>query len=99
MSLRLKLKQAAAKDLYKLVKKNKSLGRVIINQVLPEIVENPFQGRMKQGDLSQFRSWDFNFKGSAYRVLYEIEGDLVRIFAIGVHDVSYRKAKSRTGSS
>ena len=96
MPFQLKLKQAAAKDLYKLVKKNKSLGRVIINQVLPEMVDKPFQGKMKQGDLSRFRSWDFNFKGTAYRVLYELEGDLVRIFAIGIHDVSYRKAKSRT---
>ena len=96
MPFQLKLKQAAAKDLCKLVKKNKSLGRVIINQVLPEMVDNPFQGKMKQGDLGRFRSWDFNFKGTAYRVLYELEGDLVRIFAIGIHDVSYRKAKSRT---
>ena len=51
---------------------------------------------MKQGYLSRFRSWDFNFKGTAYRVLYELEGDLVRIFTSGIHDVSYRKAKSRT---
>ena len=96
MPFQLKLKPAAAKDLYKLVKKNKILGRVIIDQVLPEIIVNPFQGKMKLGDLSRFRSWDFNFKGTAYRVLYEIEGEVVRIFAIGIHDVSYRKAKSRT---
>jgi mRNA-degrading endonuclease RelE of RelBE toxin-antitoxin system len=96
MPFQLKLKQAAAKDLYKLVKKNKILGRVIINHLLPELAGNPFQGKMKPGDLSRFRSWDFNFKGPAYRILYEIEGEVVRIFAIGIHDVSYRKAKSRT---
>jgi mRNA-degrading endonuclease RelE of RelBE toxin-antitoxin system len=96
MPFQLKLKQAAAKDLYKLVKKNKILGRMIIDQVLPELIDNPFQGKMKIGDLSRFRSWDFNFKGTAHRILYEIEGEVVRIFAIGIHDVSYRKAKSRT---
>ena len=42
--------------------------------MLPELIDNPFQGKTKLGDLSRFRSWDFNFKGTAYRVLYEIEG-------------------------
>jgi mRNA-degrading endonuclease RelE of RelBE toxin-antitoxin system len=95
VALKLKFNPAAAKDLYKLAKKNKELASVIIDQILPEIVKNPLQGRMKRGDLKRIRSNDFTFKGISYRVLYEIEMDLVRIFAIGIHDVSYRKAKSR----
>lgn len=95
MTYQLKFRPAAAKDLYKLVKKNKELGRLIIDQVLPELVVNPLKGRWKQGDLSHIRSMDFNFKGTAYRLLYEVKDEIVRIHAIGAHDVSYRKAKSR----
>ena len=95
MGFHLKFKPAAAKDLYKLAKKNKRLGAIIANQVIPEILKNPLQGRMKQGDLKKIRSKDFDLKGASYRILYEIEGKIIRIYAVGVHDVSYRKAKSR----
>ena len=95
MVFRLKFKLAASKDLYKIAKKNKELGSIIINRIIPEILKNPLQGRMKQGDLKKIRSKDFDFKGISYRILYEIEGEILRIYAIGVHDVAYRKAKSR----
>jgi mRNA-degrading endonuclease RelE of RelBE toxin-antitoxin system len=91
----LKFKPGAARDLYKLSKKKRELGAVIANKIIPEILKNSLQGRMKQGDLKEIRSKDFDFKGVSYRILYEIEGEITRIFAIGVHDVSYRKAKSR----
>jgi RIO-like serine/threonine protein kinase len=66
----IKLKQAAAKDLYRLVKKNKSLGRVIINQVLPDIVDKPFQGKMKRGFLAGHgKAWAGNhLSGGAGRL-------------------------------
>jgi len=95
MEYSLKFKPAAARDLYKLTKKNRDLGKLIINEHLPALLENPLQGRMKQGDLKNIRSWDFKFRDVTYRILYELEEPTVRIFAIGVHDVSYRKAKSR----
>lgn len=95
MEYKLKFKSAAAKDLYKLTKKNKELGKVIINHKLPEILNNPLMGRMKRGDLINIRSHDFNFKGVNYRILYEIDCNIVRIYATGIHDVAYRKAKSR----
>jgi mRNA-degrading endonuclease RelE of RelBE toxin-antitoxin system len=95
MAFRLKFKPGASKDLYKLSKKNKELGALITNRIIPQIVKNPLQGRMKQGDLKKIRSKDFDFKGASYRILYEIEDEIIRIFAIGIYDVSYRKAKSR----
>jgi len=45
--------------------------------------------------LKNIRSWDFRFRDVTYRILYEMEELTVRIFAIGVHDVAYRKAKQR----
>ncbi len=95
MKYSLKFKAAAARDLYKLTKKNADLGKIIIDEHLPALIKNPLHGRPKQGDLKNIRSWDFNFRDVTYRILYELEEPMVRIFAIGVHDVAYRKAKSR----
>ena len=91
----LKFKAAAAKDLYKLTKKNSDLGKLIVNEHIPALLRNPFHGNPKQGDLKNIRSWDFNFRDVTYRILYELEEPTVMIYAIGVHDVAYRKAKSR----
>jgi len=91
----LKFKPAAARDLYKLTKKNRDLGKIIINDHIPALLKNPLQGRPKQGDLKSIRSWDFNLRDAAYRILYALEEPIIRIMAIGVHDVAYRKAKSR----
>ena len=70
MPFQLKLKQAAAQVLFKLVRKNKSLGRVIINRVLPEIVDKPFQGKMKRGFLAGHgKAWAGNhLSGGAGRL-------------------------------
>jgi len=85
---------AKGRDLYKLTK-NRDLGKLIINEHLPALLKNPLQGRLKHGDLKNIHSWDFNFRDVTYRILYELEDPTVRIFAIGVHDVAYRQAKSR----
>jgi mRNA-degrading endonuclease RelE of RelBE toxin-antitoxin system len=95
MDYHLKFKAAAARDLYKLTKKNKELAKLIVNEQIPALLKQPIQGRPKQGDLKNIRSWDFNFRDVTFRILYELEGPAVRIIAIGVHDVAYRKAKSR----
>jgi mRNA-degrading endonuclease RelE of RelBE toxin-antitoxin system len=95
MDYHLKFKAAAARDLYKLTKKNRELAKIIVNEQIPTLLKQPLQGRPKQGDLKNVRSWDFNFRDVTFRMLYEVEGPTVRIIAIGVHDVAYRKAKSR----
>jgi mRNA-degrading endonuclease RelE of RelBE toxin-antitoxin system len=95
MDYSLKFKAAAARDLYKLTKKNRGLGELIVNEQIPALLKQPIQGRLKQGDLKNIRSWDFKVRDVTYRILYELEGPTVRIIAIGVHDVAYRKAKSR----
>jgi len=95
MGYKLRFRPAAAKDLYKLTKKNKELGALVVNEKIPNLLSDPFKGRKKKGDLSHIRSYDFNFGESAYRILYEVKGDIVRIFATGLHDVSYRKVKRR----
>lgn len=95
MNYKLKFRPAAAKDLHKLVKKDKELGALIINGQIPQLLNNPYAGRAKHGDLEGIRSKDFNFRGITYRILYETSDDIVRIYAVGTHDVAYRKAKTR----
>ncbi|MDO9585763.1 MAG: type II toxin-antitoxin system RelE/ParE family toxin [Syntrophales bacterium] len=95
MEYSLKFKAAAARDLYKLAKKNRELGRLIVNEQIPALLKNPLRGRLKQGDLKNIRSWDFSLRDVTYRILYDLEGPMVKIIAIGVHDVAYRKAKLR----
>jgi mRNA-degrading endonuclease RelE of RelBE toxin-antitoxin system len=95
MNYKLKFRPVAAKDLHKLVKKDKELGAHIINGQIPQLLNNPYAGRAKHGDLEGIRSKDFNFRGITYRILYEINDDIVRIYAVGIQDVAYRKAKTR----
>ena len=91
----LKFKSAAARDLYKLTKKNRELGKLIIDDQIPALLENPLRGHLKHGDLKNIRAWDFRFRDVTYRIVYELQELTVRIFAIGIHDVAYRKAKQR----
>jgi mRNA-degrading endonuclease RelE of RelBE toxin-antitoxin system len=95
MVFHLTFKAAAAKDLYKLTKKNRELGKLIVHKQIPELMKNPLKGRLKQGDLQDIRSWDFGFRDVTYRILYQVDDANVRIYAVGAHDVAYRKAKSR----
>ncbi|MBA4396540.1 MAG: hypothetical protein C0394_04035 [Syntrophus sp. (in: bacteria)] len=69
------------------------MAKIIVNEQIPALLKQPLQGRPKQGDLKNVRSWDFNFRDVTFRILYDLEGPTVRIIAIGVHDVAYRKAK------
>jgi mRNA-degrading endonuclease RelE of RelBE toxin-antitoxin system len=56
MEYGLKFKAAAAKDLYKLAKKTRDLGRLIVNEHIPALLKNPLHVRLKQGDLKNIRS-------------------------------------------
>lgn len=96
MEYRLKFHPAAAKDLFKLTKKDKNLGKIIIDEHLSLIMKSPIDaGSRKRGDLSHIRGYNFRYKSINYRILYQVESDAIRIIALGIHDVAYRKAKKR----
>ncbi len=91
-----KLHPQAAKDLFKLVKKNKALGRAILDVHIPVILRDPYlAGVRKRGVLSHVWGYNLSFSGVSYRILYAIQPDSVRFIAFGVHDVAYRKAEGR----
>ncbi len=96
MSKNFKFHPQAAKDLYKLAKKDKPLGKIILDTHIPRILSNPFQtGRKKHGMLSCVRGYEFAFQGKSYRILYTVHKDIVRFIAFGIHDIAYRKAEGR----
>lgn len=96
MEYKLKFHPAAAKDLFKLAKADKKLGTIIVDEHLSIIIKDPSSaGKRKRGDLSRIFGYNFTFKSKSYRILYQVERDIIRIIALGVHDIAYRKAKSR----
>ncbi|MBI4669064.1 MAG: type II toxin-antitoxin system RelE/ParE family toxin [Elusimicrobia bacterium] len=91
-----KFHPGAAKDLYKMAKKNKPLGTLIIESHIPKIIANPYKaGHKKEGILSCVWGYNFTYQGINYRMLYEIHKDFIRFLAMGVHDTAYRKAAGR----
>jgi len=88
--------EAAARDLFKLTQRNHRLlyaiGAVHIPAILLDLHTT---GKKKKGKLAHV--WDDNIKvdNVAYRMVYEIDGDVVRFIAVGPHDEAYERAEQR----
>lgn len=94
MGLELKFHPAAAKDLAKLAGRDRPL-LTRVERAFREILENPYAGEKKSGDLAECRAKGFTFRRTAYRIVYRVAPPRVLVLAIGVHDVAYRKARAR----
>lgn len=96
MAFRYEFLEAAAKDLYKLTRHNQPLLHAIAATHIPAILKDPFAaGEAKKGDLAGLRAYDLTVRGVAYRMVYTIDGDVVRFIAIGPHDAAYQRASRR----
>lgn len=96
MAYRYEFLEAAARDLFKLTRHNQPLLHAVATVHVPAILRDPFAaGEPKKGDLAHVRAYDLSLKGVAYRLIYQIEGDLVLFIAIGTHDEAYRRASRR----
>ena len=96
MAFRYEFIEAAARDLFKLTRHNQPLLYAIVTQHIPAILRDPHRaGEQKTGDLAHVRAYGFTVRGVAYRLAYEIEGEVVVIIAIGPHDVAYARARRR----
>lgn len=63
---------------------------------IPAILQDPYEaGDLRKGDLAHVRAYDLKVKGIAYRLIYEIEGEMVRFIAIGPHDAAYERSRRR----
>ena len=96
MAYRYEFLEAAARDLYKLTRHDQPLLHAIATQHVPAILKDPMAaGEPKKGDLAHVRAYDLNVRGVAYRLIYQVEGEVVVIIAIGPHDVACQRARRR----
>ena len=96
MGYRYEFLEAAAKDLFKLTQHNERFLHAIVTLHIPAILRDPYAaGDPKKGALAHVRAYDVTIKGVAYRILYEVTGDVVTFIAIGPHDAAYERAKRR----
>ena len=96
MAYRYEFLEAAARDLHKLTRHNHPLLHAIVTTHIPAILRDPYRaGEPKRGDLAHVHAYDLDVKGVAYRLICEVEEDVVRFVAIGPHDAAYAKARRR----
>jgi mRNA-degrading endonuclease RelE of RelBE toxin-antitoxin system len=96
MAYRYEFLEAAAKDLFKLTRHNQPLLHAIATEHIPAILRDPLAaGEPKKGNLAHVRAYDLTAKGVAYRLIYQVEHDVILVIAIGPHDVAYKSAKRR----
>jgi mRNA-degrading endonuclease RelE of RelBE toxin-antitoxin system len=96
MAYRYEFLEAAAKDLGKLTRHNSPLLLAIATVHIPEILKDPYKaGEPKKGKLTGLRAYNLKVENVAYRLVYQIEGDVVRFVAIGPHDEAYRRGSRR----
>ena len=78
------------KDLRKL---SKDATVKIINHCLPKLSDNPYLGILLSGKFSDYRKYSFNYKGTSYRIIYQIskKEKVVLIIAIGSREKFYEK--------
>ncbi|SRR5579883_299778 len=96
MAYRYAFYEAAARDLFKLTQRNHRLLHAIVTVHIPTILQDPHSaGEKKKGKLAHV--WGYNIKvdNVAYRMVYEIDGEVVRFIAVGPHDEAYERAEQR----
>ncbi len=96
MTYRYEFDAPAARDVERLCRHNVPLLVAILVEHLPAILLDPLAaGEKKKGDLAHVRAYPFNHRGTAYRLVYTLEGDVVTVVAIGTHDEAYARAARR----
>ena len=96
MAHRYEFGAAAARDLERLCRHNVPLLIAIVTEHIPAILADPFAaGEKKQGNLAHVRAYGFKVRNVAYRLAYQVEGELVTFVAVGTHDEAYARAGRR----
>jgi mRNA-degrading endonuclease RelE of RelBE toxin-antitoxin system len=96
MAFRYVFIEAAAKDLYKLTRRNQPLLHAITTEHIPAILMDPYAaGEPKKGKLANCRGYNIKVENVAYRLVYRLQGEVVEFIAIGPHDEAYARAERR----
>ena len=78
------------KKIKRLLKKEKN----ILDQEIKKIIENPFIGEEKKGDLKGVFIYKFKIKTIQYLLSYRMINDDLELIMIGPHENYYRDLKS-----
>ncbi|MCF8084678.1 MAG: type II toxin-antitoxin system RelE/ParE family toxin [Deltaproteobacteria bacterium] len=78
---------------HKVKKFNKTEKKTLDNQIL-KIVEDPFIGVEKKGDLRGVYVYKFKLKTIQYLLSYRFSGDDLQLIMIGPHENYYRDLKN-----
>jgi len=94
MAYEIRASSAVRKDLKRL---GKALQEAIRREHFPKIKEDPFQGYALHGELRGLRSYHFNYRGTAYRIVYEIleEEKIVLVLMIAKREGFYQALRRR----
>lgn len=96
MAFRYEFIEAAAKDLFKLTRRNHALLHAIATEHIPRVLADPYGvGEQKRGKLADVRAYNIKADNVAYRLVYRVQADVVLFIAIGPHDEAYARAERR----
>lgn len=96
MAYRYEFDEAAAKDLFKLTRRNQPLLHEIATVHIPAILRDPLKaGEAKKGKLAGLRAYNLKVNNVAYRMVYEVIGEVMRLLAFGPHDEAYARGERR----
>lgn len=86
--------KAVRKDLKKISPK---AAREIVNEVFPDILENPSVGIPLVGILKRYFKFEFHYQGVSYRIVYQIDREMkiVFIIAVGSREKIYERLMRR----
>ncbi|MEW6607008.1 MAG: type II toxin-antitoxin system mRNA interferase toxin, RelE/StbE family [bacterium] len=90
----IEISSSVKKDLKKL---SFEVREKIINEILPFLALDPYEGEILQGEFRRFWRFKFKHKKTEYRIVYEIfeEELIVLLIIIGTRENFYKKLKRR----
>ena len=65
----------------------------VILDAVEEIVENPEVGKLKAGDLKNFRIYKFIMNRQVTLIAYKLEDDSLIFYQVGTHENFYKNLK------
>lgn len=90
--MKIEISSGAKKDLKKLEKK---VSIEIIKEAFPLLQQNPTVGNELSGNLKGLWSYHLIQKGIHYRIIYEIQEEIIGIILIAPRENVYKKLKKR----
>ena len=96
MAYRYEFLEVAARVLFRLTRHIQPLLHQIVATHIPAILQDPCKaGEPRKADLAHARACGLKVKGVAYRLIYEVDGEVVRFIAIGPRGAAYERARRR----